>query len=385
MWNELKKLDKKLWNCKIYKMIAYLPRKVLHILRYIKKNGMIYTIRAFVIKVYEKTGGVSPLVSVVMPVYNVEEYLEQAIESLLNQSMKHIEIIAVDDGSTDCSLEILKRYESLDKRVKVFSQKNQYAGVARNLGLSKAKGEYILFLDSDDFFENNLVKETYYVAKMNKADIVMFGANYYNDSTGRSWKGRWLLDTSFAPKYQPFNYKDCPDTIFQITTACPWTKIFRRKFIEETGLQFQNLHNANDVFFVLSAIAMAKRVITLDKPFVNYRIGLKQNLQSSKKRYFYEAYSAWHDKLIETDLLNEVRKSYINCALGACLYNLRAVSDYDAKKIVYEKVKNEAIDSLELWGYEESYYINKKNYEEMCFIKENTFERYVEEYVKDSI
>ena len=155
MWNELKKLDKKLWNCKIYKMIVYLPRKVIHILRYIKKNGMIYTIRAFVIKVYEKTGGVSPLVSVVMPVYNVEEYLEQAIESLLNQSMKHIEIIAVDDGSTDRSLDILKRYESLDKRVKVFSQKNQYAGVARNLGLSKAKGEYVIFLDSDDFFENN--------------------------------------------------------------------------------------------------------------------------------------------------------------------------------------------------------------------------------------
>ena len=335
------------------------------------------------IRIYQKTGGVSPLVSIVMPVYNVEDYLEQAIDSLLNQSMKHIEIIAVDDGSTDRSLEILKRYAAADKRVKVFTQKNQYAGVARNLGLSKAKGEYVLFLDPDDFFEKNLVKESYWAAKMNRADIVVFGANYYNDSTGRKWRGRWLLDTSFAPKDQPFNYKDCPDSIFQITTACPWTKIFRRKFVEKTGLQFQNLHNANDVFFVLSAVAMAERIVTLDKALVNYRIGLEKNLQNSKKRFFYEAYSAWHNQLKELGLLAEVRKSYTNCALNACMYNLRVVTDYEAKKVIFEKIKNKAFDSLEVFDYDKSYYYNEKNYEEMLYIKSHSFEQYMKEFAEE--
>lgn len=377
MREKLKAIDKKMWNNKYYKFIMFIPRKIVHVCKFIKKYGFKQFIRESFVRIRMKTSMGSPLVSVVMPVYNAEDYLEKALDTLLNQSVKHIEIITVDDGSTDSSLEILRKYAASDQRVHVLSQENKYAGAARNLGLATAKGEYVIFLDSDDFFEKHLIKDTYYIAKMKKADMVMFGANYYDNETGKRWRGRWMLNLEFAPSKQPFCYKDCPDTIYQISTECPWTKLFRRKFIIKTGLQFQHLHNANDVFFVSSATALAERIVTLDKTLVNYRIGLKNNLQSSTKRCFYEALTAWHDKLAEIDRLDIVRRSYVSCALGGCLKNLRVVSDPEAKKEIFYKLKNEVFETLEIYGHEEEYYYNKRFYNEMMLIKNSSFEQFM--------
>ena len=96
--------------------------------------------------------GYTPKVSVIIPVYNVEEYLRECLDSIVKQTLREIEIICVDDGSTDNSLEILKEYAKKDNRITVITQKNLHAGVARNAGLAVAKGEYLSFLDSDDFF-----------------------------------------------------------------------------------------------------------------------------------------------------------------------------------------------------------------------------------------
>ena len=98
----------------------------------------------------------TPKVSVIIPVYNVEQYLRECLNSVIKQTLKEIEIICVDDGSTDNSLDILKEYAEKDHRITIITQKNLHAGVARNAGLSIAKGEYLSFLDSDDFFELNL-------------------------------------------------------------------------------------------------------------------------------------------------------------------------------------------------------------------------------------
>ena len=355
-------------------------KKVKKAIQYIRKNGVTFAVRAVCVKMRQKTGGKLPLVSVVMPVYNVEPYLEQALDSLLNQSMKHFELIAVDDGSTDHSLDILNRYAASDQRIEVYTQKNQYAGVARNTGLSHARGEYVIFLDSDDFFEKTLLQETYYKAKMNQADIILFTANNYENPTGKNWKAKGGLRKQYVPSKQPFSYKDCPETLYQMTSSPPWTKMYRREFIVSNGLQYQALYNANDVYFTFTALALAKKIVTLDKALVNYRIGLKTNLQSSTKRYFYEAYRAWHEKLREIGVLDEVRRSYVNRALEGCMYNLRAVADPDKKREVYEMLKNEGFEALEIYGHEESYFYNKAHYETLRMIQNESFETYMEAY-----
>ena len=373
-----KKIDKKLWNNPVYKFLTYIPRETLHVFAEIRKVGYREYKHAKDLKRRMEKGGFPPFVSVVMPVYNAEEFLRQTIDSLLAQTMKNIEIIAVDDGSTDQSLKILKEYAQNDKRVKVYTQKNKYAGVARNKGLKHAHGEYVLFLDSDDFFEPELVEKTYYAAIENDADVVLFGANCYNNETGKKWVGKHLLDVNFIPEKQPFNCKDCPDTIFQICNAVPWTKLFRRKFIKKAKLKYQPLFNANDVFFVFSALSMADRIVTLDKQLVNYRVGLKGNLQSSKRRYFFEAYTALYEGLKKRGMLDVLRKSYTNAALNSFMYNLRVVTDLEAKKAIFDRLKNESLETLEILGHEKSYYYNEKNYQEMLLVKNGTFEQYLE-------
>ncbi len=364
---------------RVGRMVTWLPRMAATALRGFRRHGLAYGLKAIWLKLRQKFGGNSPLVSIIMPVYNVEEFIEQGMETLLNQTLRRIEIICVDDGSTDRSLEILNDYAARDKRVKVFTQQNKYAGAARNLGLSHATGEYVVFLDSDDFFAKALCEQAYNRARLNDADIVLYGAKHYNNQTGAYKDAKWLLNAVFAPESQPFNYKTCPE-IYRITTPCPWTKMFRRQFILDSGLQFQHTQNSNDLFFTYTALAMAERVVTLDKPLVYYRVGLENNLQTTKKRHplcFYEAYSAWHDKLVELGVLDTVRQSYVNIALAGCLYNLRTQSDPDAKRTVFDTLKQEALERLEVTGHEEDYYYLFQNYHDMHRVLNGTFEDYM--------
>ena len=124
----------------------------------------------------------TPKVSVIIPVYNVEKYLRECLDSVVNQTLREIEIICVDDGSTDSSLDILKEYASKDNRITVIGQQNLHAGVARNAGLAVARGEYLSFLDSDDFFELNMLAEMYNTAKKDGSDTVICGNYVYNDT-----------------------------------------------------------------------------------------------------------------------------------------------------------------------------------------------------------
>lgn len=376
-----KAVDERAQKFAVYKLLTYLPRKVIRSARWLRGRGISYACRCIWLKLRANSHSSAPLVSIILPVYNVEPFLEQCMDSLLNQTLKSIEIIAVDDGSTDRSLEILNQYAAKDNRVHVFTQQNQYAGAARNLGLSHAKGEYVIFLDSDDFFSPNLAKDAYVAAKAANADIVIFGGMCFNNATGEYSKASWFLQEKNVPLKQPFSYKDCPNTIFQITSSAPWTKIFRREFILQTGLQFQHIRNTNDLFFVYSALAMAKSIITLDKTLVYYRVGMKTNLQATKSkspRCFYEAYSALHDKLVEVNVLDTVRKSYVNHALMGCLFNLQTTQqDPIAAEAVRNIIKYEALDKLGLTGFNETYFYNKQHYEELMALiqeRENEYE-----------
>lgn len=121
----------------------------------------------------------NPKVSVIIPVYNAEKYLRQCLDSVVNQTLRDIEIICVDDGSPDSSLSLLQKYASGDNRIKILQQENSGAGIARNKGLAMASGKYILFLDSDDFFELDLCENLFYQAEKTEADIILYDADCY--------------------------------------------------------------------------------------------------------------------------------------------------------------------------------------------------------------
>ena len=303
-------------------------------------------------------------ISIVMPVYNVEKYLRQCIDSILNQTYQNFELICVDDGSTDNSLNILHEYASKDERIKIITQKNEYAGVARNKGINIAKGEYLLFLDSDDFFEKDMLENIVEKGSKTKADIIMFGSIKYDDSKQEFVKSPNFFRKDYLCDKEIFNRVDLPDKLLSITTPAPWSKAYRREYILNEKILYQPLQNSNDVYFVLMSIACANSITTIDKTFVNYRIGMSTNLQATKSKNptcFLEAFIAVYDELNKRGIYKEIEQSYINAFLFAIAYNLKTIKDSDALHKVYEVLASDKIKNMKMLEHDSSYYLRNKD------------------------
>lgn len=227
------------------------------------------------------------LISIVVPVYNCEKYLEECLESLCSQTYKNIEIICVDDGSTDSSVDLLQSIAEKDSRVKILSQKNAGAGAARNYGLSVAQGKYIYFFDADDIAVNNLLELAYNRAQETDADIVAFnGYTFTNDdiSTKKIKPGynkNVLGDSSCV-----FSYQDYPENIMSIVNVVPWNKLIRTDFIKENNIRFEEISSTNDITFSAVCAATAKKIALVDKQLMYYRLGHSGTISSTKTKNF---------------------------------------------------------------------------------------------------
>lgn len=266
-------------------------------------------------------------VSVIIPVYNAEKYLRQCLDSVVNQTLREIEIICVDDGSTDSSLSILREYEARDTRVKVLTQTNQYAGVARNNGMSAASGKYYIFWDADDFFEPDALALMYARSEEFQADICICGAANYSVATKKGIAADWVLRCPRTA--EPFSRATVED-IFAVTSPAPWNKLFSAAFVQKWELTFQPLPRVNDLYFTLSALALAEKIVTADKPLIHYRVGQTTNLQSGIDRSptaVCEALLAVRQKLEGSGCWDEVEWSFLNCALE----NIRHTLDHTEK------------------------------------------------------
>lgn len=312
-------------------------------------------------------------VSIVMPVYNVDRFIEQALESLIKQTLKNIEIICVDDGSTDDSKKILQEYQKKDSRIKVLHQEKAGAGAARNYGMSVAVGEYLLFLDSDDIFDEDLCEEVYYQSIRKKTDICLFGAQRYNMQTFVTEPMNWVLRRNEIPKKNLFSSGDVSERLFQITTGCPWSKMYRREFVLQNKLQFQNLQNTNDAFFVRMCLVLADRISTVDKYFVIYRFNEGNNIQSNKAKNplaFYEAFKAIKLEMQKRGVYEQFERTYCNMVLTESLFNLRTVGDEDAQESIREKLFEEGIEFFGVLNHTADYYDKPQEYCEMQKIYE---------------
>ncbi len=279
-------------------------------------------------------------VSVIVPVYNAESYIEKCISSLLEQTFQDIEIIFVDDGSTDNSLNIIKGKQKQDSRIRFFSQKNQYAGAARNKGLNEAVGKYILFLDADDFFEEDMIKDLYIQAEAKEADIVLCGAYRYDDRTGNAVEQKHWLRTDCFPS-DVFSHKDMGDNLFIVTNNAVWNKLFNRQFIIDNNIRFQTLHNTNDMYFMMLSLACAERITYIDHPYVYYRAYTFDNIQSKKKNHpldFLKALEALKEALIARNVYPEIKEAFRLLASHVIRYGLVTVDD-ETREVIADALK----------------------------------------------
>ena len=327
----------------------------------------------------------SPLISVVIPVYNAEKFLDQCLFSLKYQTLPRFEVLCVDDGSTDQSVEIVKRYVQSDSRFKFFSQTHQFAGVARNLGIKKAKGEYLLFLDADDYFAPNLLIDAYYQAKLFDAEICVFGANYFDEKESKTGDMPVVCNLMKCEKNTVFSKESNLNNIFSFTSPAPWSKLFKRKFILDKEIFFQGTRNANDVRFVLTALAEAERIVVLDKTLVYYRINHGTSLQQTKDSdptCICDALSGLKTELIKRKLFEKLKKPYYSLAVEHYFYNLKALQSRQAFECLYHRVQDFLTEDLHLSEFPESFIElhNSSDKEEFLDIGRLTVEDYMQKY-----
>ncbi len=301
-------------------------------------------------------------VSVVIPVYNGEAYLEECMDSILFQTLKEIEVICVDDGSTDHCSELLQKYKEMDSRVKVITNQRNYGpGTSRNKGLEKARGKYVIFLDADDVFEKELLELAFSRAEIYQTDICIFREDEFSDSIKKRTEypySRFSIEK--LEKRGVFSPNDVKDVLFNLWNGWAWDKLFLREFVLENGLWFQEMWSSEDGFFVHAAMASAKRLTCLNKVLVHHRVNRSSSISNSKDSswecccFYLEKLYAY---LTQKGLYETFEKSFINWVPAFLYWNFLTLKEANRNQLFY-KMKNHIWIAFELVKYDRRQFYN---------------------------
>lgn len=216
-----------------------------------------------------------PFVSVVMPVYKKELYVEECVRSILNQTFKDMELICIDDHSPDQSGAILQKLAKEDNRIKIITNdRNMGASISRNIGMQMAQGKYLLVFDADDFYDEELMEKAINQCEENQLDVLLYDYCMYYEKTGNKvGKCVPLVYRELLEDKKVFSGHDIEMFSFQMCSASGCTKMYNREFIESNQIRFQDISSANEALFNRLAVICAKRIGYAQYCWMNYRIG----------------------------------------------------------------------------------------------------------------
>lgn len=320
-----------------------------------------------------------PKVSVIMPVYNVENYLEQCLDCVINQTFKDIEIILVDDGSTDSSLKICKEYAQKDNRIKIIEQQNQGAGAARNKGLEIATGDYLSILDSDDYFEPDMLEKLYNKITSDDADIVICRCRSIDSVTGEIKPMPWTIKQNWLPSKQIFNYKDIPEYIFGFCVGWSWDKLYKREFVAKNNLKFQNLRSTNDMLFVFLSLVLAYKISVINDVLITHRYNRPNQLSETREKdpyCFITAIYALKEELEKLNLYPKLEKSFLNWCLLFCQWQTSTLSKATRKKVL-KKLYQEVFNDLKVYDKPDNYFYEKYAWKQLIYPKKRFFKHFL--------
>ena len=293
-----------------------------------------------------------PLVSVVIPVYNAEKFLREALDSIVNQTYKNLEIICVDDGSADSSLSILEEYKDKDSRIRVFTKANGGGGSARNFGLDRATGDYLYFFDSDDIANKNLIEKAVARAVETNADLVAFNGYTFldNDTNKKTFKSGFnkniLKDVNSV-----FSYKDYPDSILSIVNVVPWNKIVRRETVTAHNIRYDELSSSDDITYSVLCAAAAQKIAVVDNCLMNYRLGHSGTITSTYANKLFNvkyALESTQRQISKLPYADEIKISLYNFILdNYCFILSNYTYDFDTEQVeeFYKFLHNRFSDS----------------------------------------
>lgn len=280
-------------------------------------------------------------VSVIVPVFDVEKYLRQCLDSIVSQSLKDIEIICVDDGSTDGSLNILKEYESKDSRVKVICQQNNGVSSARNRGLEIAQGEYIYFADSDDYLESDSLDKLYSLSKDKDLDLLIFKLVNFDEKGNMDYSYSDMPFLSEIEK-ETFSYLDFKDNVFNVDVTV-YTKFFKRQLIGKKRFA-ENLIFEDNAFYA-DYIFDAERIYFHDECLYNRRIRKNSLISRKSKNYcdLFKIHEIIIDELKNKGVYEEFKEMYFMRKVDSIYYRFTLI-DSKYRKGYYDKMRQDFLE-----------------------------------------
>lgn len=259
----------------------------------------------------------NPKITIIIPAYNVEAYISECLLSVIKQSLKDIEIIVMNDGSTDCTLQIIKTFMQYDARIRLIDEVNRGVGAVKNDALKRARGEYVMFIDSDDVIDTGLLENTYNTIIDNNVDVVVFGA--YNLINGKRRKSSYGID-KLTPKYKN---KILSNNIVQnILSKIPvlgMCKLYNREFLIKNNIYFQEGCIGEDQIFFIKSMLLLDKLFILDKNSYGYRRKRNNSLTFNKQKKdnsiilnFYAIESFLKNISLSDKLKNELLYTYFS-------------------------------------------------------------------------
>lgn len=304
-------------------------------------------------------------VSVIVAVYNAEHFLRQCLDSIAGQTLEEIEIICVNDGSTDSSPAILDEYARRDSRFRIYSKENEGLGgaSARNTGLELAGGKYISILDSDDFFESDMLQKAFRRAEDTEADLVVFGGCEYDERNGNICKVNSILNEKALPEKDVFSYRDCQDQIYQISQGMAWNKLYRRTFLQRSHVRFQKVKYTDDAYFTFSHMVLAGRIAVVNEPLCYYRVNSGVSQTDGLADYpdsSYIPYITLKSSLKEWGIYDDVKQSFVNCAAAFLRYFYDKINRFEPFQYLHNRFREEIFRALDISGQREDYFYDKR-------------------------
>lgn len=319
-----------------------------------------------------------PKVSVIIPFYNVEGYIEQCLNSVVNQTLKDIEILLVNDASDDKSVSIVNKFAQEDSRIRIINlPERKGQGYARNRAMEVALGEYIGFVDSDDFVKPEMFEKLYNTAKSSNLDIAMCQAVEYDDVTGRYIDSDYYsLEPLSIFEDKIFEPKDTKEYVFDINVAL-WNKIYRNEYLKKTGEKFPEGFIYEDLPFFFGTYLPAKKIqIVWEKLYV-YRVRAKNStMQQVNKKVLdrLPMVSLTYEKMKKTSYLSGMKQRFQAWVIDDLFHRYTVLKDYCQKEYFFMMKK--IFQGLEIEDIQDDYWKKVYHFEGYLLVINNTFEEF---------
>ena len=374
LWN-IKRIDKKKEYFKFFYKDVYPILKKENFLAH-KFNNLELRLFNYLIKYNEEIGSdiflncidyniTHPKISIIIPIFNYINFIEECLNSLIIQSFKNFEIICINDETNVNSLNILKELEIKDERIKIINQTNITTEIAINIALNKSKGEYLMFLNSDDIFNKLLLEKIYAKIKRDNSQIVICNSQLFNAKNYENifYKNYYLNFNELKPN-NSFSIMDIKNNFFNILFWYPWDKLFKKDLIK--NLKIRNpLISTNILNFIFTTIISSNKISYLNSILINHRI--EKNISEKSLNNFYYELKELKKNIKANGLYKRFKQDFINYVATYSIWQLENING-KSFCFLYQKLKNEWWKEFYVTKYNKKYFYDLKAYKKINYI-----------------